>query len=276
MIEPLAETYASLLDRAEERIGQAAYGPDAGEAGPVYEDLGDTFEGLAACNLLLELDTEQFRTDLIYSAGAREQFLRLCAHAGAEPLHRALSRTGALFCALAVRDAALAARLVRLGPAEWLPDGEYEDDFCYHAVVATLAAPAEAAFAPDLLDRFARVLDGRPSPRLNVCRAFADDDPAAFAVAFEDLLLAHERWAEENEAPRRDQPTFLASRLVFVEGLALIALAGARGWPPPDETPLCPVPARLEPSTAPVPDLYREIERLAAGSRRDRGLPPTL
>ena len=69
---------------------------------------------------------------------------------------------------------------------------------------------------------------------------------------------------------------FLASRHVFVEGLALIALAGARGWPLSDESTLCPFPACLGPNMAPVPDLYREIERLAAGCRRDRGLPPTL
>lgn len=279
-MEPLQETYASLLDRAEERIGEAAFGPDADAAGPLYEDLGDTFEGLAACNLLLSLDLAQFRTDLLYSAAARGQFLAMCARAGVAPLHRARSRTNALFCAVAARDDALAASLVQLGPATWTPDGEYEDDFCYAAFVGTLAAPAEAAATlpppTALLDRFAAVLDGLPTPRLAVCRAFEAGDESAFSVAFDDLLMAHQTWAAEAESARRDQPAFLATRHVFVEGLALLALAGRRGWAVPDEHAFCPAPARLGPMTAAVPDLFGEIARLAAASRRARGAAPTL
>ncbi len=275
-MDTLPDVYEALLDEARDGVSSAAFGPDAADAGPLYEGLVDAFQGLAICNLLLSYDAEQFRTDLIHAAGARRQFLQVCLRDAADPAERALSRTEALFCAVAARDAVLASELVRLGPTEWRADGEYEDDFCYYAVLSHLAAPETAAGLPPvdaLLDRFAAAIDGLPPPRLAICRALATDDAPAFRVAFDDLLLAREAWAEELYDARRDQPLFLAARHVFVEGLALLALADARGWPMPDVYVFCPEPARLAPAPALPADLFVDVVPFLRESRRQRGLP---
>lgn len=272
----LSDVHDALYDEAIDGVSSVAYGPDADAAGALYESLVDAFQGFAISHLLQSYDAETFRRYLIYAAGARRQFLQVCLRDAAAPRERALSRTDALFCAIAARDAVLASELVRLGPTDWVPEGEYEDDFCYHAVVSHLAAPETAAGLPPvgaLLDRFAAVIDGLPPPRLAVCRALVGDDAPAFRVAFDDLLLEREAWAEELYPARRDQPLFLVARHVFVEGLALLALADARGWPMPDVYAFCPEPARLAPVSAPPLDLFVDVVPFLRESRRQRGLP---
>ena len=274
-MDSLSEVYEALLEEAREGVGGAAYGPDADRAGPLYESLTDAFQGLAICNLLLHYNPEQFRTDLVFAAGARRQLLQVCLRDSASPVHRALSRTEALFCAIAARDDVLTGELVRLGPTEWIPDGEYEADFCYHAILSHLAASQQAtelASSTDLIDRFEAALE-TPDPRLGICQAFLDEDPEAFRLAFDDLLVERAAWAEEMYPFRRDQLLFLAARHVFVEGLALLALADQKGWSMPDEYAFCPRPGRLE-LTSPMPeDLFIDVVPFMRESRRQRGLP---
>lgn len=274
-MKSLSETYDALLDDARDGVGAAAYGPSADEAGPLYESLVDAFQGLALCNLLQHYDAGQFRTDLVFAAGARRQFLQLCLRDGAAPAARALSRTEALFCAVAARDAALAAHLVQIGPTDWMPGAEYEDDFCYHALVAHAAVPeASAALPPpaELLDRFAGVVEGLPPPRLALGSALAEGDAAAFRVAFDDLLLERAVWRDEMIPHRSNQPLFVVARDVFVEGLALLAVADALGWTMPDTYAFCPEAARLAPTAAMPADLFLDVVPFLRESRRERGL----
>ncbi len=275
-MDSLPEVYEALLEDARDGVSEAAYGPSADEAGPLYEGLVDSFQGLAICNLLLRYDAEQFRADLVFAAGARRQFLQLCQRDAAAPAARALSRTEALFCAVAARDDALAGDLVRLGPAAWVADAEYEDDFCYHALVSHAAAPDAARPLPPpdaLLARLAAVLDGGTTPRVEAAAALAAGDPARFRLAFDDLLAERAAWAEARYPARRDQPLFLAARHVFVEGLALLALADARGWPMPDLYAFCPEPGRLAPAAGLPADLFLDLAPVVRESRRQRGLP---
>jgi hypothetical protein len=274
-MEPLHEVYSALLEEARDGVSGAAYGPPAAEAGPLYEGLVDSFQGLAICNLLLDYNAEQFRTDLVFAAGARRQFLQICQRDGAPAPQCAVSRTEALFCALAARADVLAGDLVRLGPPEWVGGAEYEDDFCYHALLSHAAVPEQAGGLPPpdaLLARFAAVLEDGTTPRLEVCRALAAADPTAFRLAFDGLLVERAAWADELYPARRDQPLFLVARHVFVEGLALLALADARGWPMADAYAFCPEPGRLAPAPTPA-DLFLDVAPFIRESRRQRGLP---
>ena len=275
-MKSLPEVYDALLEDARDGVAAAAYGPSADEAGPLYEGLVDSFQGLAICNLLQPYDAEQFRTDLVFAAGARRQFLQLCQRDAAAPAARALSRTEALFCAVAARDDALAGDLVRLGPAEWVADAEYEDDFCYHALVSHAATPEAARPLPPpdvLLGRAAAVLDGGTTPRLEAAAALAGGDAGRFRLAFDDLLVERAAWADEMVPHQGDQPLFVAARHVFVEGLALLALADVRGWPMPDAYVFCPELARLAPTDALPRDLFADVVPFLRESRRERGLP---
>lgn len=273
-MDPLPKLYDELLDEAEDGLATAAYGPDADEAGHLYEGLVDAFEGLAIGKMLLEYDAELFRDRLVYAASARRQFYQVCLRDEATPLHRARSRTDALFCAITARADAYVRDLVRLSPPGWVPDGEYEDDYCYHAIVSSEVDP-DAADLPDietLLGRFETALEGASSARIDVCRALAADDPAAFREAFADLLVERATWANELSVSRSDQPAFLMSRHVFVEGLALLVIAEGRGWPMPDRYAYCPEPARLGPPTAAPDDLLADIVPMMQANRRSRGL----
>lgn len=271
-MDPLSDAYAVLLDLARDGVASAAWGPHADEAGFLYEELTDAFEGLAHCNALLHFDADQVRADFTYAAGARRQYLQLCARDGARPPEHALSRTHALFCAIAARDAALTADLVRLGPTAWAEGAEYEDDFCYHAAVARLAVPTADALPPldALLARLLAV--GGPSPRLDAVRALADGDATAFRAAFLARLDERALFRDDLYDRRRDQPLFLTGRHVFTEGLALLTLAEARGIAMPDAYAYCPEVARLRPAP-PVRDLFADLVPFLRASRVERGLP---
>ncbi len=271
-MDPLADAYDALLDLARDGVAAAAWGPHAGEAGMLYEELTDAFEGLAHCNALLHFDPDQVRADWVFAAGARRQFLQVCARDGVAPPEHALSRTHALFCAVAARDAALAADLVRLGPTAWRDDAEYEDDFCFHAAVARLAVPT-ADTLPTLDVLLARLLAvGGPAPRLDAVRALAEGDPRAFREAFLARLDERALFRDELFDVRRGHPLFLTGRHVFTEGLALLALADARGIAMPDVYAYCPEVARLPPAP-PVRDLFVDLVPFLRASRAERGLP---
>ena len=271
----LQETYDELLEAARDGVAAAAYGPDADLAGPLYEGLVDAFQGLAISNVLLNYDAEQFRLDLVYAAGAQRQFRQVCLRDQAAPLQTAISRTDALFCAVAARDEVLTQDLVQLGATAWVPDGEYEDDFCYHAVLSRIVAPSAAGDLPEveaLTERFREVVGAEASARLDLCEALAEGDGRAFRIAFDALLAEREAWVEEMASVRFMDPFFQTTRHLFVEGVALLAVAEARGWPMDDHYAYCPEVARLAPTVPTPPDLFTDVVPLLRDSRRRRGL----
>jgi hypothetical protein len=161
---------------------------------------------------------------------------------------------------------------VRLGPTTWTEGTEYEEDFCYHAAVARLAVPT-ADTLPPLDALLARLLAvGGPSARLDAVRALADGDASAFRDAFLSRLDERALFRDELYEHRRDQPLFLTGRHVFTEGLALLALADARGIAMPDVYAFCPEVARLPPAQ-PVRDLFADLVPFLRASRVERGLP---
>lgn len=242
--EPLAYDIAFSL---------AGEDPDLGELEARSREVAPKLRALALIVLLTRADVARFRGNLRAAAELRRDYL-LGARQAASPQEAgrefAAGRAGGLFDALAAGAPELAREIAALAPSQWRPDCEYEDDFCWARLVALALdrdhpTSAEAAM---LLERFEASLQGETSARLDLARALVRGDAAAFGQAFEALLEEHTREIDERtEAGEMDDPLVLAARRVHVEGLALLALADARGWPTEREYLYCPSMARNGP-----------------------------
>jgi hypothetical protein len=235
-----------------------------GVANPDYplDELGDLslevsrkLRTLAIVTLLVKAETDFFYHDLIRSGLARETYLRRVDDAGRlDDYHRVSGRYDPLLDAVAAGDIALARRVAALSPVEFAAGREYEDDFCWAQLLHRLCDPAVTNddLVP-IMTRFDAWLDGRPSTRLAVARSLGARDQAGFDDAFEALLAERDVAIEEDKARGRlEEPHVVAARHVYVEGLALLRLAGMRGLVTAAEYRSCPALARL-PMVAPFP-----------------------
>jgi hypothetical protein len=227
-----------------------------------FEALGDVslevctkLRSVAIMVLLVRADTDLFLHNLIRSGIVREDYLRRCHAEKRTGDHHCVSgRPGPLFDAIAGGDLALAGRIGALVPAAFQAGREYEDDFCYAQALHRFVRPSPPeAEIPPLLDQFERYLDGKSSSRLDLCRALASRDQAAFERAFDALLDERSlQIAADKKRGELEEPPVVAQRQVFVEGLAVLRIAGLRGLRTKPDYPYCPSLARL-PMRTPFP-----------------------
>lgn len=163
---------------------------------------------------------------------------------------------GPLFDALAAGDFALVQRMGGLSPSVFRPGHEYEDDHCFAQILFRMShGPQTDADLPPWLARLAQVGQGEGDARVQVCAALVSRDAEAFADAFDLLLRARQAEIDADVARGEiEEPMVLAQRLVYIEGLALLRLAQARGIATEAEYAFCPSLARL-PMTEPCPAL---------------------
>lgn len=254
-----------ILDGIQENLSVVASGVGGDEFGSLSETLTVQFQALGICELLFDLDTEAFARNLCQSGFARRFFLRKSLERVDAPnLYWAISRVESVFDAIAAGADGLARDIVGLSPVDWMPDGEYEDDFCYFKLVHELV---RANWAPDpatsraLLERFEQALVQPADIRYRLCAAAIRGNPAEFWGAFEDYLS--ERQVLMQVPPMSDDAWLEPPRQIWVEGLAWLRIAGHLGMKPPqDEYPLLPSPARLLPALTALPDdLLRAMEQ---------------
>ncbi|WNG34739.1 hypothetical protein F0U61_14595 [Archangium violaceum] len=201
------------------------------------------------CTLLTEADVPGFRQELVRSAEARIQLLKLGA--GQPPTHvQATSHVGSFFDAIAAGADALALEIARLSPVRWLGGEEWEEDFRYarflHVLLLEGLRPSPEV--ETALSAFQHADEGgeRPSPRRLLCEAFFSREQKAFDLAFDDLL--HERELEalerEKSGPLSHPARHHTEKHVFIEGLALLHLAHSCGLKTRPEYPMVPGIAR--------------------------------
>ena len=158
----------------------------------------------------------------------------------------------------------LALELIALSPEKWIPDGEYEDDFCYYYFFHNYIErfnKSDKHLLKGILDQFEKALEGAPSARLNICQAFFDEDKKRFGSEFQNLVLEREIEIEKQKTVMGYDAAFLPKTYVFVEGLALLRLAEKAGFEVEDEYQFCPGTARIErPLT--VEDIFEELDRM--------------
>jgi hypothetical protein len=250
------------LELLKEHLSIIATKGPVEKLGEAFEEAEKCFQAVGCSDLLLFADQDRFRRNLVWAAFTRRRFLVRCRDDGVADFRLASSRSDALFCALSAADLTLAKEIVDLSPTSWIPEGEYEDDFAYHAVLHLFVASADAAAIGTALDTLERTLGESPRARLDVCRALSTRDAVAFNDAMRVLLESID--AEMPAARRRfaDDPTFEPRSYVSVEGLALLRLAVERNLMlDEEELPLCPSIGRLLPESRRPDDIIIVAEQ---------------
>jgi len=225
------------------------------QLGNLSVELSDKLRALAIITLLVKGESDFFFHNLIRSGRAREIYLLRARAAGlVEDYHYVLGRPLPLLDLIAAGDLERARRIGAASPAHFRQGREYEDDHWYAAVLlALLAEPSVPAAVDQALDAWERSLDGLDLSRLHVVRAIAAGSHEDFAPSFEALLDRRDaEIREEKQRNKIENATTLASRDVFVEGLALLRLAERAGIPTSPEYRYCPGLARL-PMQQPFP-----------------------
>lgn len=270
----LSEAQQLNLHKLEEHIAVVAAGHPMSEIGPECEALGLGFQARGIYLLLLELDAPAFHKNLQRSVHARRYFLRKSREQGStDDVYLALSRSEALFDAIACGMWPLAVELEQLSPAQRLPEGEYEEDYCYHRLLHTYVggvignnASSEAYPWLERLEEAVDSVEDYPldETRLEVCRAFLGDDEGGFWDGFASLGAELVDLADVPLEMRGlfESPWIEARRHLSVELLAWMGLARRRGFEPPcREYPLCPSVAWTPKNPEATPDLLCEIEQ---------------
>lgn len=223
--------------------------------GNVSIEVSEKLRTVAIIQLLVQAESDLFRHNLIRSGVVWEEYLIRCrADQRVDDHHCVSGRLEPFFDPVAGGDLALASRIGALLPGEWQRGREYEDDYCYAQILhrwVRVTPPEEEI--PAVLDRFEAYLESRPSARLAVCRALAVRDQRAFDEAFDALL--EERGAQieaDKVRGQLEEAPIVAQRQVFIEGLAVLRIAQARGLVTRADYVFCPSLARV-PMRMPFP-----------------------
>jgi hypothetical protein len=256
----------NVIDFLQENLSIVAGGKPVKVLGEVFEDIASEFQALGICNLLTTAEPAGFFRNLILSGFTRRYFLRRSRTEGnVAGEHLAISRTMSVFDCLAAGALDLALEIVQLSPADWFPDGEYEDDFAYHRFFHLYIQGFQKAGRQPLMEvlaQFERALEGNESPRLKICHSVLAADAVKFAEAFEELLQEREQQMKVRRKLGGDDPTIEPCSAVFVEGLALLWIADRIALPTEPEYPFCQSVGRAPPKPALPNDLYVDVDKV--------------
>ena len=225
------------------------------QLGDLSLEVSRKLRAMAVMVLVANADSDTFYHNLIRSGIARERYLSRCLEAGAvEDHHRASARYEPLLDAVAAGEFALARRIAALSPRDYRDGHEYEDDYCYAQILHHLIQdPPDRTDIPALLERFEAYLERQGSARLQIVRALAFGAQPDFDNAFDEILRDQEaRIRTDKHRGQLEEPGVMALRQVFVEGLALLRLAGNLGFQTEPEYRFCPSLAR-RPMRKPFP-----------------------
>lgn len=257
---------ALLAEAVEEALIRFGVGCSPDELPEVFDRISVCYQGLGIALVLMTGERTRFRECLVRSAWARLHLLQVATTLQPPPRQRATSYGEGFLDAVAAGHWLVAGEIAALSPSDWVPEGEYEDDFCYFRLLFGFAdeVPPPAAAVAALLARFARALEGQPSPRLALCTSLAARDAAGFAEAFSDFLRARREADDEARGrlgePDADTALFWMRSFVSVEAIALLRLARAAGIAQPGPHPLCP-PGVIPVGPCPnYPDFILELE----------------
>lgn len=267
-----AEGRSLLSEDAQEVLGQVASGLPVARLSAELERASRVFQALACCHLLERLDSEAFRVNLLHSVHARLYFLRRSRQESYTQDRRlALSRTEALFDALAAGHDATLEALMLASIDHHVSGWEYEEDFLYHRWIQALSRAADQVELQALARRRRVALAQPADTRQNTLEALSGGDIAAFVAGLHRLAAEGVAQADECRAasPEFDLEACIQwpRGFVNVELLALIALAGRCGVAVDEPLATAPLPARLPRGGVDTEDFFAGIERVLASER---------
>lgn len=203
------------------------------QLGEVSESVIPKLRAAAIIALLSKGDPDLYYHNLMRAARCRLLYLQQCASQGrTSEHHQASSRLNGFLAAVAATDFITARQIIALSPVIWLEGHEYEDDYCYAQLLyGLLAAQTDHERLQQLLERFDQVLKGKPDARLELVKAIVARDQAAYEIALDGFISARTAQLEEDAARHRIvEPVMMAERQVYVDGLALLQIAGRLGF----------------------------------------------
>ncbi|HYV46038.1 MAG TPA: hypothetical protein VFA20_14310 [Myxococcaceae bacterium] len=207
---------------------------------------------LGICAILLDADQGSFATMLRQAGQARLALLRVSRQPPGITPQPMTSETIGFSDALAGGDLDLAREVARLSPFRHFPGEEYEEDFLFGRALHLIALrPMDRTLLPSLLDRF-EALDpsGADAAKLAVCRALAERAAPAFEEAFVELCRERDLEAQAYRKRTDFDPEVHATTFkLYVDGLAVRALARGLGLPEPPLMPMVPSLARVDVGT---------------------------
>ena len=218
-----------------------------GQLGGITRELCSNLRSLGIMVLLSHGKVDRFHHNLIRCGRVRCVFLDRIARERAIGEHDFVSSVNEpLFDAIAANDLALAHRIAQTSPSDFRPGHEYEDDYCFTQLVIRLMDVGQNQVEiAALLARMEAYLGKDDDTRLLLCRALAGADQAAFDEAFNAFLDARDKAiTEDEERGQLEEPPVMAQRHVYIEGLAMLRLAGMRGFATEREYRFCPSLAR--------------------------------
>lgn len=216
---------------------------------------------IGVATLLLEAASQKFLLSLARIAENGRRFLTLFGARRLDPVPA--SRNLPLLAAVVTGDAQAPLTIARLSrTTRAAGDDEYESEFLWARAFQMLVDPSAGDVAPVL----GRLIEAAPETHgalVQVARALGARDAAAFEEAFGQALQVYGDETERRSKAFTTPSSFFAHRFVWVEGLALLALARRAGLEPAADFRYCPRLARV-----PLTASYEGDWAIATGAPR--------
>ncbi len=221
------------------------------------QEMTTAFRQRGVCSLFLCGEPTGFFVNAMQSGGAFLHFLKRCDNDG-----KITSQAKPFFDAVGGGYSDCAKSIAENSRMSWAQGFEYEEDFLYvKFLMKHFFMDADENECRSSIDEFDRAQNGAEPERLAICQAFLSGD----AQLFEDSLariLEKRQDKVEGMVERGALPEEVWSWLRYFssEGLALIGLAGKKGFSPGPAFLHVPDVARADPPFSFDPDAWQHID----------------
>lgn len=241
----------NLASRIEDLLEASAKARRVEVQAVAADGLARHYRQLGIACLLCDADTGAFFRYLCAGALAQAHVLeRVRWEEVVDLQYLCASRSWTFLDAVAAGDGETASRIALASRATWAPEDEDQATFLRWRFLMGLVAPGREGVPAqgELMAKLLLLADPADDPWSAACDALHRHDAAALDGAIASLAATlQEEWAEERENPNRDPVQMLTEAFVSVELVALVRLGRAAGLATPEELPLAPDLALVDP-----------------------------